>query len=163
MKGDVDDILHEVTRTQEVFDNGTPVSATTAITNSPTFNVLGGMTMIDATTHDVYRKPRPHWLDNSMSQLNDLQPTVQAETVMISKILGSPECNSAVRSQGFVLGDISTELGKDLTALQTVLHTEPLVNAKIVVMAQKVNGTIKGMYDVAARLWKEAPRDMKAK
>jgi hypothetical protein len=163
MKSDVDDILHEVTRTQEVFSNGAPVSGTTAITNSPEFNVYGGMTELDAVTHSVYMKPRPHWLDNSMAQLNDVQPTVVAETKMISKILNSPECKSDVRAQGFVLGDISNNLAKDLADLQAVLHEQPLVNAKITVMAKKVNGTIQGMYDVAARLWKEAPRDMKAK
>lgn len=163
MKSDTDDILHEVTRTQEVFSNGAPVSSTTAITNSPEFNVYGGMTELDAVTHSVYMKPRPHWLDNSMAQLNDVQPTVVTETKMISKILGSPECKSEVRAQGFVLGDISTNLAKDLADLQAALHEQPLVNAKITVMAKKVNGTIQGMYDVAARLWKEAPRDMKTK
>jgi hypothetical protein len=162
MKGDIDDILHEVTRTEQVYNNGVPVSSN-PWSQSPNYLINGGMVAQDALSHNVYLPPRTHWLDNSLAQLHDLQPKLQAETANITKLLGSPECNSATRAQGFVLSDITAELGKDLDGLQALIREEQPSNAKINVNAHKIVDTISGMDNVGDRLWKEAPRGLKAR
>jgi len=160
MKGDVGDILHEVTRTQELYNNGVPVSSS-PWANNPSYLISGGQVAVDSLSHAVYLPPRMHWLNNSLAQLLDLQSKVQAETANIGKILKSPACNSAVRAQGFVLSDVSGELGRDLGGLETVIREDQPSNAKINVTAHKIADTISGMERVGDRLWKEAPRGLK--
>jgi hypothetical protein len=162
MKGDVGDIVHEVTRTQQVFPNGEPVSAN-PWSNNPNFNIYGGMVAQDAVSRVVYLPPRAHWLNNSLAQLSDLEAKLKEETANITKLLKLPACNSATRAQGFVLADVTIELGQDLDALEVLVHAEPIVNAQVNVAAHKIADTIAGMDRVGDRLWKEAPRGLKEK
>ncbi len=160
MKGDVDDILHEVTRTQEVYNNGVPVSSS-PWANNPNYLISGGQVAVDSLSHAVYLPPRPHWLNNSLAQMLDLQAKVQAETANIGKILKSPACNSAVRAQGFVLSDVAGEIATDLGGLGTVIRENPPSNVIVKANANKVAEAISGMERVGDRLWKEAPRGLK--
>jgi hypothetical protein len=162
MKGDVDDILREVTRTEQSFNNGVPVSSN-PWSQSPNYMINGGMAAQDALSHTVYLPPRLHWLNNSLAQMLDLKSKLQVETGNITKILASPDCNSATRSQGFVLSDITAELGRDIDGLEAVIRVDQPSNAKINVNAHKIGETISGMDRVGERLWKEAPRGLKSK
>jgi hypothetical protein len=160
MKGDVNDVLHEVSRTQDVYNNGVPVSSN-PWANSPNYLISGGMVAQDSLSHAVYLPPRSHWLNNSMTQMLDLETKLETETANIGKLLKTPGCSSAVRAQGFVLSDITTELGQELGVLQAAISEEKLSNAKISVNAHKIADTISGMEGVGDRLWKEAPRGLK--
>ncbi|MBS1991149.1 MAG: hypothetical protein JSS83_11560 [Cyanobacteria bacterium SZAS LIN-3] len=161
MKGDSDDILHEVTRTQEVTRDGVAEDKTQR-NMFPTY--MGTtMTALDALSRDVLLPPRPHWLNNSFAQMLDLQSKLQAETANITRIVGDPECSSGARAQGMVLGDITSELSKDLGALEVLIRETPPKNAGINLAAHKIGDTISGMEKVCDRLWKEAPRKLKSR
>ena len=161
MKGDNGDILHEVTRTEAVMPNGV---AEDRYTNGIPPQIQGlAMTDMDAMSHDVYLPARPHWLNNSLAQLLDLQSKLQAETAILAKIMADPECNSGTRAQGMVLGDITTEVGKDLGALEVLIRATPPKNADINLAAHKIDETLSGMGKVCDRLWKEAPRKLKSR
>jgi len=161
MKGCTDDILHEVSRTQQVYNNGVPVTTSPWQLN-PAYMAMN-MTAQDALSHNVYLPPRAHWLDNSLAQLRDLQSRLKAETANLSKLLQNPVCNSATRSQGFVMGDITLELAKDLDNLSALTKATPPSNAQINVATHKIIETISGLDKVGDRLWKEAPRGLKNK
>jgi len=161
MKGDSEDILHEVTRTEQVMPNGVAVDS---FSNNVPPQLQGvNMVAIDAMSHDVYLPPRVHWLNNSLAQLLDLQSKLQAETAIVAKIVADPECSSGARAQGMVLGDITTGLGKDLGALEVLIRETPPKNANLNLAAHKIEDTLSGMEKVCDRLWKEAPRKLKSR
>ena len=156
------DMLHEVTRTEEVYNNGVPVGKNAnPMALSPMYQMNGYQTLQDSLTHAVYLPPRPHWLKNSFDQLSDLQTKLLSDAKDIKTILASPDCDSATRAQGMVLGDISIELGNDLDGLKADISAQPLSGAKINVTSHKIIDTIGGMEKVADRVWKEAPRRLK--
>jgi hypothetical protein len=165
MSQNVGDILHEVTRTEEVYNNGTPVgkSSNAALTNSPMYNIYGGQTLQDAVTHAVYLPARPHWLKNSLDQLNQLQIKLAVDSTDMKKLLVESSSSSSDRAQSMVMSDIVAELGRDLTALQGDINAQPLSNAKINVTAHKIGDTISGLEKVAHRVWSEAPGALKKK
>jgi hypothetical protein len=156
------DMLHEVTRTEEVYNNGVPVGKNAnPMALSPMYQMNGYQTLQDSLTHAVYLPPRPHWLKNSFDQLSDLQTKLAADAKDIKEILANPDCDSATRAQGMVLGDISAELGRDLDGLKADISAQPLSGAKINVTSHKIIDTISGMEKVADRVWKEAPKRLK--
>ncbi|MBS1994882.1 MAG: hypothetical protein JSS86_01170 [Cyanobacteria bacterium SZAS LIN-2] len=161
MKGDNNDILHEVSRTEEVTPDGE--SADKLERNMFPGYMGTTMTAVDAISRDVLLPPRPHWLNNSFAQMLDLQSKLQADTTNIVKIVGAPDCSSGARAQGMVLGDITTELSKDLGALEVVIRETPPKNNSIKLAANKIGDTISGMEKVCDRLWKEAPRKLKSR
>jgi len=161
MKGDSDDILHEVSRTQQVMPDGVAMDS---FSNGVPPQLQGmSMVALDSMSHDVYLPPRVHWLNNSLAQLLDLQSKVQAETAAIAKIMADPECSSGARAQGMVLSDISTELGKDLGAIEVLIRETPPKNANLNLAAHKIEDTLSGMEKVCDRIWKEAPRKFKSR
>ena len=164
LNGAAGDMLHEVTRTEEIYNNGVPVGKNYgAISGSPMYQMDGGQTLQDAASHAVYLPPRPHWLNNSYDQLTDFQKKIVVDAADIKRILADPSCDSAVRAQGSVFYDIVGELGQDLSALKLDISVDVPVGAKINVSTHKIIDTISGLERVLDRIWKEAPKALKKK